>query len=158
MRAAMLQAMNVARLKLTSHGGLQQVRKTWVPGIDQQARWLDLQILAIDLEGLAIGADAGAGPFAAGAKICLVLHHAIQALLAPPLRHLLGVGKGLKDAVWRSRDKDLRQDRVLVGSDLSCRHSQWSLRFAGGGAPPPLLLFVSSLSSFFSKGLIHLRN
>jgi len=36
------------------------VRKTWVPGIDEQARRIDLQILAVDLERFAVGADTGA--------------------------------------------------------------------------------------------------
>ncbi len=161
-RSEMLQAVNVTRLELTSHRGLQQVRETWVPGINKQARRIDLQILAVHAERFAISADAGAGPFAAGAKIGLVLHHAIQTLLTPPLRHLLGVSKGLKDAVWRSRDEDLRHDRVIVGSDLSCRHSQWVFKIGGRGRPPHTIsrthqLLVSTVSPFSTKDCSQLR-
>src|SRR5437667_8771762 len=41
---------------------------------------------------------------------------------SPPLRSLCGVGYGFEDAGWRSGDKYLRQDRVLIRSDLRCCH------------------------------------
>src|SRR5438876_12201091 len=41
---------------------------------------------------------------------------------SPPLRSLFGVGYGFEDAGWRSGDKYLRQDRVLIRSDLRCCH------------------------------------
>jgi len=80
LRAAMLEAVHVASLKLTADGSLQQVGKTWVPGIDEQSGAIYFQILAVDGERFAVSAKTSARPFAAGAKIGLVFHHAIQAL------------------------------------------------------------------------------
>ena len=60
MWTGLVQAMNVARLKLASHRGLQRVRETWVPGIYKQSWPIDFQVLAIYPEWFAICADAGA--------------------------------------------------------------------------------------------------
>jgi len=43
----MLQAMNGAGLQFSTDNGLQQAAPTRNPGMDQQARWIDLQIFAV---------------------------------------------------------------------------------------------------------------
>jgi hypothetical protein len=43
----MLQAMNGAGLQFPTDNGLQQAAPTRNPGMDQQARWIDLQIFAV---------------------------------------------------------------------------------------------------------------
>lgn len=92
MRTLMMQAVDIARLKLASHCGLEFVGEAWVPCVDEEARSVDLQIFAVHAEGFAICTDAGAGPLAAGAKIAAIFGHAIHVLLAPPFRHLLRIG------------------------------------------------------------------
>jgi hypothetical protein len=59
-----LQAMNLARLQFPADYRFQCSRVACNPGVDQEARTVDLQVLAFHPEGCTIGSDAVALPFA----------------------------------------------------------------------------------------------
>src|SRR6266852_6203654 len=117
--------MNVARLQLNAHDGFIQVRETWVPGMDDQAGTIDLNVFSVHLKRFAVGAYADADHLPPGRTSALYLYSVMRYKpFAPhPERHLGGVGQGLKDTVRGSGDEDLGQDRVVVGSDFGRCHS-----------------------------------
>src|SRR5437588_12328750 len=82
--------MNRVGRELPAHSGLPSTAPTCNPGVGQQARWIDLEIFALDAERDAVGADPEARPFASGAEIASRFWDTIHARLAPLLGHFLG--------------------------------------------------------------------
>ena len=119
--------MNRVGRELPAHSGLPSTAPTCNPGVGQQARWIDLEIFALDAERDAVGADPEARPFASGAEIASPFGDAIHALLAPPLGHLLGISDCREDTFRRSGDENFRSDLVLIGSDCDGCHGISSL-------------------------------
>ena len=83
---------------------------------------IDLEVFALEVKRSAVRANALVRVFTAYAKIGDAFGNAKGAFLSSPLSSLFGIGDGFEDANWRGRDKDLRQDRVVVRSDLSSCH------------------------------------
>ena len=73
-------------------------RPTGEPGVNQEMRPLDLQILAGSLEAAAFRADSHGAPFSARTQVAVKRGGTVDALLAPPLQNLLGIQERLKHA------------------------------------------------------------
>src|SRR4029077_14450391 len=78
-----------------------------VPGMDEQTGRIDLDVLALNMEGLAVGADAVGAPLAAGPNIGLHPGHAVHALFSPPLHELARINESLEHALGRGGDEDI---------------------------------------------------
>src|SRR5581483_10861383 len=91
--------------------------------VNQQSRRFDLQIFAFHVKWLPSRTNAFVRPLATWAQIRSRAGYMKVAFHSPPLRALVDVGDGFEDARWRSRDEDLRQDRVMIGSQVCSRHS-----------------------------------
>src|SRR5690349_3619648 len=74
------------------------------PCVSQEAGSLDLQILARNCELTAVTANPRAVPSSSRAQITVELGTAIDALLSPPLQHLLRFNQRLKNTLGRCRD------------------------------------------------------
>jgi hypothetical protein len=61
-RAGVMQAVDFTGLKFPADHGVERVGPTGFPGVDEKVRGIDLQVLAFDAEGLAIGGDAAPDP------------------------------------------------------------------------------------------------
>src|SRR5205809_7546318 len=136
----MLQTVDIAGLEVATHRCLHEMVEARILGIDEQPRPVYFYIFAVHRERFAIRTDTAARPLASDPKISFIFGDTVHTLLAPPLRHLLRISKGLKNAVWRSGDEDLRQNHVVVESDLGCCDSVSSLH--------RLALFHKSLQPF----------
>ena len=66
------------------------------PGVDEQARRIDFEILAVHPKRLAVGALTYARPLASGTDVGLPLSNSIHALLTPPARNLGRIGDRVK--------------------------------------------------------------
>src|ERR1035438_3997197 len=69
LRTARVQAMHALGFEFPANGGFQIARVTGDPGLDQEARRINFEVLAADLEGVAVGADARAFPFAVDTQV-----------------------------------------------------------------------------------------
>ena len=122
LRTARVQAMHALGFEFPANGGFQIARVTGDPGLDQEARRINFEVLAADLEGVAVGADARAFPFAVDTQVGFEIGDAVHLFLSPPLRELARVGDGLKDAGRRCGNEDLAADDVLIGSNCDGCH------------------------------------
>src|SRR5436305_1461849 len=107
-----MQAAYFVRLEFPAHDGCERADEIGHASVNQQARRVNLEILALEAKILAIVSDASFVPFAAGTKIGVAISDVKEAFHSPPLRALLEVGDGFEHAAWRSCDEDLRQDGV----------------------------------------------
>src|SRR5258708_6319783 len=121
-RTVGMQPVNAGGLELPPDDSFERAAITRDPGMDEEARRVDFQIFAVDAKRCSVGTDAHARPFAARTQIALPLCNAIHALLAPPLRQLVGIGDGLEDACRRRGDKDFCEYSVLIGTDCCGCH------------------------------------
>jgi alkyl hydroperoxide reductase subunit AhpC len=81
-----------------------------VDPVDSHGKWIeDINRTQKTVVGFPIIADADRRPLASGAKIAIAFRDPVHAFVAPPLRHLFGIGKCLKYALGRSGDKYFRQ-------------------------------------------------
>jgi hypothetical protein len=69
LRAGVVHAVHLSRLEFPADDGVERVGPTGFPGVNQQARRIDLQVFAFHTESFAVGGDAAADPFSAGTKI-----------------------------------------------------------------------------------------
>src|ERR1700680_789384 len=114
--------MDALRLKLPWDDGFERTAPARDPGMDKYARWINLEVLAVDAKRAAVDSDAYARPFAAGAQIALPLRDFVHALLAPPFRHLIRIGDSFKDARRRSGNENFCCNHVLIWGDCDGCH------------------------------------
>src|SRR5579872_643858 len=119
--ALVLQAMDIAWFKFPPHDRV-NIRVTRVPGLHQQARWINFEILAFHAKLLAITAHAFAEPLSAGPNVTLCVGQAVKTFLPPPFCGLRGIGDGCEHAGRRSGNEYFGSNGILVGSDLSSGH------------------------------------
>ena len=105
LRAGGMQGVHAFRLEFKADDGFVGAAPTVKPGMHQEVRRIDLEVLAADAEFLAIGAYATARPFSSDAKIGFPLGYAVHILSAPPARHLGWIGEGLEDTGGRGRSR-----------------------------------------------------
>src|SRR5438270_7667351 len=120
MRTAGMQSMNLVRFELPADNRLEIPDEVCNTRVYEQSWRIHFQILAFHVELLATRTEAIVRPLAAGTKVRGRVDHVEIAFHTPPLRALLHIGNGFEDAGWRSRNKYLRQDRVLIRSNVRC--------------------------------------
>src|SRR6266516_6726057 len=114
--------MNLAGFQFPPNDRFDVTHKVGDSRVYEKTGRIDLEVFALEVKRSAVRANALVRVFTAYAKIGDAFGNAKGAFLSPPLSSLVGIGDGFEDANWRGRDKDLRQDRVVVRSDLSCCH------------------------------------
>ena len=92
-----MQTMDIGGLQLPTHDGFERAAIAANPGMDEQARRIDLQVFALHAKRRAIGSDAYAQPFATRTQIDFPLRDVVHAGLTPPSRRLLRIGDGFED-------------------------------------------------------------
>src|SRR5581483_3609011 len=128
--AAVLQAVDIARLEFPAHDGSSDIVITRNPGVNQKARRINLQVLAFNFKRLAILTNSGTQPLSSYANVRLRFCKTVQAFLSPPLRRLVGVCDDLKDTGGRRRNENLGNHCVLIGKSLCRRHFNSSFRMS----------------------------
>src|SRR5260370_24984551 len=108
MRAAAVQAMNLARLELPAYDGLEFAHEISSAGLHQQPRRINFKVLPFHVKRGAVRSHPVVRPFAAGPQIVVTVKDLENAFLPPPLRQLLGISDCFEDASWRSRSEDFR--------------------------------------------------
>lgn len=90
--------------------------------MNQKARGIELEVLAFDMKGFAVGASALGSPFAAGPEIVIPAGDAIYALLPPPCGTCSGTVRAAKTRAGGAAICISAFDYVLIGSDCNCSH------------------------------------
>src|ERR1700752_427448 len=93
------------------------------PGINQEPRRIHFEHLAMVLESaLLLCLHGHKMPFPAGTRIHFPLRDLVLRATAP-LECLLAIADGVKHALGRGRDENLRDDGVIVTTNTRRRHS-----------------------------------
>src|SRR5579864_3466776 len=132
MRTAAVQSMDVLGLKFPAHHSPEIPDEVSRPRVNEQAWRIYFDILAFQMEFVAIAGDSLVRPLAADAQVRARVNYAerchagsgwICRTQSPPLCPLFGIGDGFEDASGRSGNENLRHDRVLVRCDACGCHS-----------------------------------
>src|SRR5215469_9290451 len=127
-----MQATNFARFQLPTHDGFELTHEIGMARVHEQTRRINLKILSFEVKTLVLTTNSLVSPFAADPQIRSGGGHAegdrgrefrrTRGFDSPPLRPLLGIGNRLKNASRWGCDEDLRQNRVVIGSDACSGH------------------------------------
>jgi len=90
--------------------------------------------------------DGHRGPLPAEPRIQFPFDD-LEPWIGSPLQGLLSIDDGLKDALWRGRDKDLSYDCIVVRRDVRGCHSSSGCQ---SGMPLTLFLQIEMLDHLFS--------
>jgi hypothetical protein len=82
------------------------------PGVGQQSRRINFQVLACHLEPATIRPNASTAPLPAGAQVGVELRAAVNAILPPPFHDQFGIDKRLKHAVRLRCDMNLADNFI----------------------------------------------
>src|SRR5690348_616718 len=122
MCAASVELANILGLEFPADDGVEWAHEVGLPRVNEKARRFDLDVLAFHVEGLAGRTNAFMRPLAAGTEVGGRANDVKVSLHAPPLRALVHVSDCFEHSSRRSGDEYLRQDRVLIGSELCSCH------------------------------------
>src|SRR5438477_3476216 len=126
-RTAAVQPVHLTRLEFPADSSFKVPHEIGNPRMHQQPWRIYFEVLTFHMKLVVIAGDAFICPLTPDAQIGGAVNHAKwhrawlgrnAGLHSPPLRSLFRIGDRLEDPSWRSRNENLRQDRIVIWIEL----------------------------------------